>query len=323
MTVAAPPYVCRAFYDVEVRKDDDDETGKTFRFVAATENAVRTPFGVEVLRMRGARLKRYRANPIVLDAHNRSTSLAVIGRGEVEVEEARGKRRLVATVRFASTKEAEDIRSLVDGGFLRAMSIGYRPDPARTRYVREGDEDGDVKGPAMVVGAWDLLELSLTPLPADEEALRRSLYYESMREEAGVNYPDPGDNRGGDGAAAPSGEGQAAQTRPAPAPKGEVVRFEPHPEQRAADELEGRKRQIMELADAVGLREFAGSMLLEDPRVTVEQARQRMLEERKRSAPPVGTPEPRPAVEEDTESEDEKKAGVEHAVRSLFVPREV
>jgi HK97 family phage prohead protease len=62
---------------------------------------------------------------------------------------------------FADTPRAQELRSLVDGGFLRAVSIGFVPDPQATA-VRDG---------VTVFGKADLLELSLVNTPASPGAL--------------------------------------------------------------------------------------------------------------------------------------------------------
>lgn len=62
---------------------------------------------------------------------------------------------------FADTPRAQELRSLVDGGFLRAVSVGFQPDPKATT-VRDG---------VTVFGRCDLLELSLVNTPASPGAL--------------------------------------------------------------------------------------------------------------------------------------------------------
>ncbi len=159
----------RALLDsVSVRAIDEEARSATF--VAATEGGVETWTGREFLRMAGVRLKRFRSNPVVLDTHNRFESGAVIGKAKVQTE---GK-ELVAEITFAETERAETIWQLVKTGFIRALSVGFIPDPAKTKKLGPDDIDGDIVGPATIIRQWELIEISVVPVPADRDALRRS-----------------------------------------------------------------------------------------------------------------------------------------------------
>lgn len=164
----------RDLADVQVRSVDEKK--RSVQFVAATEKGVRTYSGLEYLRMAGARLQRYRANPVVIDGHDRSRVGAIVGRADVKVE----GRELLATVTFAETARAEEAWQLAKGGFLRALSVGFIPNRERTVELRDGETDGagetQIKGPAKVVKEWELFEISVVPVPADAGALARGLY---------------------------------------------------------------------------------------------------------------------------------------------------
>lgn len=164
----------RDLADVAVRSLD--EKTRTATFVAATEVGVRTWEGREHLRMAGARLTRFKANPVVLDGHDRSQVGAIVGRADVKVE----GRELLAIVTFADTARAETAWQLVRGGFLRAVSVGFIPNRERTVELRDGETDGVgesmITGPAKVVKEWELFEISVVPVPADAGALARSFY---------------------------------------------------------------------------------------------------------------------------------------------------
>ena len=159
---------------------DLDLEARKATFVASTETAVETPWGPEVLRMKGARLARFRANPVVLDAHNRSRIADIIGRATVKVD--RATRLLLVTIEYAPTKSGNEAWDLVSKGFLRAVSIGYAVNAERIRRLREDEVDGDgdaaIEGPALIVNEWELHEVSNVPIPADQHALRRSAFYE-------------------------------------------------------------------------------------------------------------------------------------------------
>lgn len=154
---------------LEIRATDDDT--RTVEFIAATENGVDTYYGREFLDMNGADLTRYRKNPVILDAHTRGSAVDVIGKSELVVE----GNKLAASVTFAETERAEDVWKLVRGGFINALSVGFVP-----RVVTKVDENSEaelngqeITGPARIVDEWELFEISVVPVPADSEALRR------------------------------------------------------------------------------------------------------------------------------------------------------
>ncbi len=271
----------RTNFDVAARAKDD---GDVFTFTAATENPVRTPFGPEILRMSGARLDRFASNPVVLDTHDRFTTEAVIGRAEMAVE----GRELVARVTFADTPRAQNAKSLVKGGFVRAVSVGFVPDRKSIKSLGEKERDGDVRGPARIIQEWELVELSLVPVPADESALRRSLY-----QEAAMQYPDP-----------------ERQPEASPAPAPDSTDAELKEAQRAA-QLATARRELQEAVSAEiraicprGLEDLAETLIVE--RASLEDARRELRRAHAERTQPVGTPAPaeietttQPAVTED------------------------
>jgi hypothetical protein len=154
-----------------------DEEKRTASFTAATERAVKVgPGPGECLRMAGCDLTRFRKSPVVLDSHQRDSIDAVIGRAVMTV---RG-RELHADITFAPTERGEHAWQLVRGGYVRAVSVGYQVDEGSVRQLRAGEFDGDgesrIDGPASVVNRWQVMELSIVPVGADEDAVRRSFY---------------------------------------------------------------------------------------------------------------------------------------------------
>ncbi len=165
----------RVFNGAVLRADSIDEKNRTADFVAATENGVDTMMGREFLRIGGLKLDRFRANPVVLDAHNRFEAGAVIGSAHVNIE----KRELLTTIKFAETERAETIWQLVRQGFLRAVSVGFIPNRRKILELEEGQKDGrgdaQIVGPARVIKESELFEISVVPVPADAAAVRRYL----------------------------------------------------------------------------------------------------------------------------------------------------
>lgn len=301
---------------LDVRLAKLDEESRTASFVASTERAVMTWAGPEVLRMKGVKLKRFKKNPVVLDSHNRFSLDAVIGKAEVTVE----GRELVASITYAPGARGDHAWELVKGGFVRAVSIGYQVNRAKVRKIEAGEFDGTgearVEGPALIVNDWELLEVSNVPIPADEEAVRRSIYdalpaqketdsmdFEQAMGERATLTPDPA-KPASVAAASPGVTGSAPPTVP------QVVTAA-----RAAEPLarEIVKREVMAICPP-SLATVAERCLLEGK--TFEETRAVLLAEHAKRYQPVGTPEPAPV----TKAVEEKRAALpadDVLVRSL------
>lgn len=122
-------------------------------FVAATSDLDRDGDRLDVATLR---LDHFASNPIMLAQHDRHTP---IGTWEVYLEDG----RLMAEPRFASTATAQEYAALVDEEVIRAVSVGFAPDPETTTKNEHGGFD--------FVGA-ELCEISLVSVPANPRAIR-------------------------------------------------------------------------------------------------------------------------------------------------------
>lgn len=291
--------VLRRSFDVEVR--GVDEECRRVDFVAATESPVPTRRGPEVLRMSGLSLKRYRANPVVLDSHRMDSIEDVIGRADVKIDKASGHLR--ASVTFDDDDRSQRAFDKVRKGFVRSLSVGYVVDPKRVHRLRDGDEDGDVRGPALIVKGWELHEISVVPVPADAGATRRSFYDQFDEMEADMAEPVK------DAAACPAQRAQEGPSieppKAAPSDEGatvtpiEIVRMKREAEiELAKAELRKARHDAIRALCPVSMTDYLDGLLLEDPDITVESALRALREERKRGMAPVGTAEPAPTEAE-------------------------
>lgn len=266
-----------------------DEEKRTAEFVAATENGVMTWGGIEYLKMSGAKLTRFRKNPVVLDAHDSYSGGSVIGNADVKVE----SKNLVARVRFATTTRAEEIWQLVKDGFLRALSIGFLPYQQTIKRLAEGETDGEgedmITGPARIIRSWELYEISVVPVPADPDAVRRasldSGVLASLMAALGYTHID---TRLLGAEKEPIMAEKNEKPEAAPAPKGEERTVAVVEMQTPEDIL--RVQTIRALAPR-GMEKLADKLVVEN--VTVEVACKRFLDALAVEAPPVGTPEPK------------------------------
>jgi len=296
----------RAMLDtVEVR--DIDEDNRTATFIAATEAGVDTFWGPEHLRIPGIRLERFRKNPVVLDTHDRKSVGNIVGRAIVKAV----NRTLETTITFAPTERAEVIWTLVKGGFARALSIGFIPDRSKIKELDDGETDGEgpnmITGPATIIRQWELLEISVVPVPADMNALRRAMLDGEDLESMIRNLSELLTiNREKEAEIMPKNEEGVED-----APKNDDPKVREEPKVESAEEIDGRTRaaintQIRDICPE-GLERTAEDCILE--KLNVEDARKRLLEERAKQSPPAGTPEPEDVSKsaEKKRAEDEKK----------------
>lgn len=160
--------------DCEVKAAEDDAAeSRVYRFIGTT--ATRDRQGDEIP-LKGWDFKSYRKNPVVLWAHDYGTP--PIGKvTKITSESVKDKDAIVFDVKFAETPFAEEIRSLVHGGFLSATSVGFRS--LKSQWIEEDEETREERRkqepdamPGREFLKKELLELSIVPVPANAEALR-------------------------------------------------------------------------------------------------------------------------------------------------------
>ena len=187
----------------------------------------------------------------VLDTHNQYELVAQIGRViAVRVEGA----QLIGTLQFDQTDAGQAIEARVARGELRAISIGYRVTTWQITTTTDNSENETWRATA-----WELLEASFVPVPADPNAVVRSAsgtVHGATHEEEDMRRNLPG----GAAAAAP----ETIQTPPPPAP---AARTEltppappPAPEQRAVGVSASRILDMCGRSTALG-NEFANDLI--------------------------------------------------------------
>jgi HK97 family phage prohead protease len=150
-----------------------DSKSGPIRFVAATEGVKRD--GID-LRMQGAELERFNANPVILFGHNSW------GRENLPIGRASGVgvegNALKMDIEFDQDDEfAVKVERKIRNGFLNAVSIGFD--------VRGWEKPGQNMWNGGVATKWELFETSVVPVPMDEKATveaGRSLHDENLRQ---------------------------------------------------------------------------------------------------------------------------------------------
>jgi len=152
---AAPPAkAANVSHSFAVLKGEPD--GSSYRWVISTSSVDRMGDTVAV---NGWDLTQFRKNPVVLFAHNsgvlpigKATSVSVMNN------------KLVAKMQFALTADAGGVRELVDQGFLRAASVGFRP--LKWSFAKSTDRPAGID-----FHEQELLEFSIVPVPANGDCL--------------------------------------------------------------------------------------------------------------------------------------------------------
>jgi HK97 family phage prohead protease len=129
----------------------------------------------DVILPSGMDLTEFKANPVMLLAHN--AEKLPIGRWISARKESSG---VVMTGTLASRPPdhppaaewlPDTVLYLVREGFLRGVSIGFRPLDGGVRMADTKDVARFGEGVKAVISRWSLLEVSIVPIPANQEAL--------------------------------------------------------------------------------------------------------------------------------------------------------
>lgn len=129
----------------------------------------------------GCDVSRYQKNPVIMFAHDYSKE--PIGKAtELRITQD----GVEAKIKFADTSRANDMWSLVKGGFLRAHSVGFITRKELINGTKECKEFCATKGLVIgkeckrVITDWLLLEDSLVPIPSNPETLTQAISSKSI-----------------------------------------------------------------------------------------------------------------------------------------------
>ena len=143
------------------------------RVVMASEG--RQADGID-LRMSGARLERYRGNPVLGYGHSYwGRANLPIGRTDPSSIAVEGKQLAGALDYDQEDPFAREVERKMRAGYINAVSIGFD--------VLEWESENDNYWRGGVATSWELTELSVVPVPMDADALVTS--------GRGLNLGDP------------------------------------------------------------------------------------------------------------------------------------
>lgn len=118
----------------------------------------------DIVRATGGQLENYLKNPVVLWAHDYS-SPPIAKTLSIQIMPGTGIKAAFQFPDWGINPQADIVRQLWAGGFINATSIGFMPltsAPIDPKYTW-GPQD---------YTSWELLEFSIVPVPANQDALR-------------------------------------------------------------------------------------------------------------------------------------------------------
>jgi HK97 family phage prohead protease len=165
-----------------VKAEPNDEERSTTELI----NTPAVDRDKEILVPRGADLSHYQSNPQVLWAHNYQQP--PIGRAAWVKKKTEG---LLAKTIYAATAFADEVWTLVKGGFLPGRSVGFIPLEAHEpdeKEIRKYPERAEAR---RIIDKWELLEYSVVPVPSNRQALQQAIakglnLSEDLAEQLGV-----------------------------------------------------------------------------------------------------------------------------------------
>lgn len=153
----------------KVSKADGDESNRRRKFTISTETPDRHG---DIVRANGIGLDNFKANPVVLFAHE--SYMPPIGNSP---NIGLGEKRLEAEVDFFERDVydfADTIFRIVNAGGLKATSIGFIPLEWDRLDTDEEEQKRGMKG--FEFSKSDLLEFSIVPVPANPECVSRAFH---------------------------------------------------------------------------------------------------------------------------------------------------
>jgi HK97 family phage prohead protease len=147
-------------------KEPDEVGDRVLRFVGSNEETDRDN---EKIVSSAWRLQNYKKNPVILMGHNyQAPPVAKAKKVWVDKEQ----KRLMFDVEFPEPEVSsigDSLYKLYKNGFMSATSVGFRPNPQKIKYAKEGTDE-----PWRTFNEVELLELSLVSVPANPTALLTS-----------------------------------------------------------------------------------------------------------------------------------------------------
>ena len=164
-------------------KSDGTGDARTFTAKITTSSVDRDG---EVLIPQGMDIKDFKKNPVVFWNHDYNQPIGTAA------DLKKNDDHWTATARLASTPFAQEVYTLMREGVVRGVSVGFQP--VETRPPTKGDLAKYGDNVRRVYAKWKLLEFSVVPLPANQDALitavSKGVSRATIKSVLGVDVPE-------------------------------------------------------------------------------------------------------------------------------------
>jgi HK97 family phage prohead protease len=160
-------------------KEPDEVEDRILRFVGSNEEIDRDN---EKIVYSAWKLKNYKKNPVILMGHNYQAA-PVAKAKKVWVDKQ--NKSLMFDIEFPEPEVSsigDSLYKLYKNGFMSATSVGFRPNPQKIKYGKEGTDE-----PWRTFNEVELLELSLVSVPANPTALLTSKSMEAAKKKGVID----------------------------------------------------------------------------------------------------------------------------------------
>lgn len=172
------------FQTVAEIKSDGAGDARTFTAKITTNSVDRDG---EVLIPQGMDARDYKKNPVVFWNHDYNLPIGTAA------DMKRNDDHWTATAKLASTPFAQEVYTLMREGVVRGVSVGFVPIESRPPTKGDLSKFGD--DVRRVYSKWKLLEFSVVPLPANQDALitavSKGVSRATIKSVLGVDVPEP------------------------------------------------------------------------------------------------------------------------------------
>jgi HK97 family phage prohead protease len=166
----------KLYNNINIEVKEADDSSRTITAIASKQIVDRDG---DIVKLDGMNLKEYKKNPVILWSHNAF---------ELPIGKAVGKMvwieddELKMKIQFASKEEnpkADYVYKLFKGGFLKAFSVGFKPEFSTIQYKE--DKGKQIR----IINDSTLFEVSAVAVPANQSALIQS--FEKAAEASVIN----------------------------------------------------------------------------------------------------------------------------------------
>ncbi|MCE5315172.1 MAG: peptidase [Armatimonadota bacterium] len=313
----------RELSNVEFRAVDGQD--RTFELSFSSETPVSRWWGNEILSHDSNAPKLDRLNDGGVLLYNHDTKIQSVLGPVIKAWLDESTRKCRAVVRFDTDEDAEKVFRKVDSGTLRNVSFAYINNSIMEVKAGQKSPDGRFDGPCDIVTSWTAYEISITPVPADnnvglgrnletsagddpaDESTRAAAAAQKTSAEAREAKMDPDELTPGADPTQTGARQQTLEVQPTPAPAGAATAANDEATRQAVEAETRRASEITLLCSEFGMD--ARSFI--DSQSSVDEVRKAILGEMTKRNPPIGSA---PRVDVTNEQSDKFRVAGSHAL---------